>query len=194
MGFVSDFAYDMAEAMADGPLADGPEWWEQNADGTWAVVTEVEDLVGEVEALDATTAEGAANIVDAIYDMAEDERRDLLSATTGLDVDENTSYADVEAKINLMPDDWERRQAYTALRGAGLRDFIYTGNHPGRGVVHPITGNDSFAGLEPGGALSKMGGLTVTIQNLTVYESEDPRKTLAMVEQGIRAVMPAGSV
>jgi hypothetical protein len=66
------------------------------------------------------------------------------------------------------------------------KDFVYQGNSMG-GVITPIDDQDSFFGAKPGGALSKMGGRSIVISNLTINESGDPQKTLRMVKQALRA-------
>lgn len=69
-------------------------------------------------------------------------------------------------------------------------DFVYTGNGLG-GVITPIDDQDSFFGAKPGGALSKMGGRSIVISNLTINESGNPQKTLAMVKRALRAAEQA---
>lgn len=81
-------------------------------------------------------------------------------------------------------------RAYGLTGDAALRpsvdDFIYRGNG-GSGTITPIHKSDEFYGAKPGGPIANGVGRSVVINNLTINESGDPKKTLQMVKQAIAA-------
>jgi len=99
---------------------------------------------------------------------------------------EDSTATDIQAKIKAYEDKGEDvpESLNWLLEQAKVDDFIYRGNARS-GTITPIDSQDSFFGAKPGGALSKMGG--TVINNLTIYESGDPQKTLQMVKQAITA-------
>ena len=71
----------------------------------------------------------------------------------------------------------------------GVDDFIYRGGVSG-GTITPINSRDEFLGMKPGGAVDQAGGVggrSITIANLNIYESGDPQETLRMVKRALRA-------
>jgi len=71
----------------------------------------------------------------------------------------------------------------------GIDDFIYRGGASG-GIITPIHSADEFIGMKPGGAVDQAGGLggkSIVIQHLNIYESGDPQETLRMVKRALRA-------
>jgi peptidoglycan hydrolase-like protein with peptidoglycan-binding domain len=87
----------------------------------------------------------------------------------------------------------EDRARAASLIGLNFADdaFIQTGSG-GRSTVTRFNPGDSMVAFKQGGAFDRagmLGGRGVTINNLTVYESGDPQRTLAMVREGINAAM-----
>ena len=75
------------------------------------------------------------------------------------------------------------KENFKAYTGESYDDFVYDGK------FHSIDPGDTVLGFKDGGAISKMGGSGVSINNLIIYESGDPNKTFAMGKSAVKAAL-----
>jgi len=124
---------------------------------------------------------------------AERENKARLEAMLGLSPD--ASDEAIQAAIRRLDKDDPNRTDIMALAaraqvGSRANDFIYRGNSYGKGIITPINGQDLVGTLANGrGPLAGMGGRSVVINNLTINESGNPKKTLDMMNQFANTIM-----
>jgi hypothetical protein len=135
-------------------------------------------------------------IEDLPFSMVREAAFGELNALLDGDLNQEATRVEIVNAINakgLGEDD--KKKAMDALtRYQGADDaFIQTGAG-GRSTVTRFNAGDSMVAFKQGGAFDRAGmlgggGGGVVINNLTVHESGDPQRTLAMVRDGVNAAL-----
>ena len=123
------------------------------------------------------------------------ERGNKARLETMLGLGPDASDSAIQTAISKLAQDAPNRADIMALAaraqvGPYANDFIYRGNSYGKGIITPINGQDLVGTLANGrGPLAGMGGRSVVINNLTINESGNPKKTLDMMNQFANTIM-----
>jgi hypothetical protein len=163
-------------------------------------LTKTGDAASEAKLAELKQASAAAQTT---YDELLTESRkqthiDLLKSVLGPDGSEDLIRR-MTAGETLSAEEKKRLKQQGLLRSAtslnpegSAEDFLYTGDANGGMITH-IDDKDSFFGAKPGGAIDRLGGggRSIVISNLTINESGNPQKTLAMVKRALRAAEQA---
>jgi len=163
-------------------------------------LTKTGDAASETKLAELKQASAAAQTT---YDELLTESRkqthiDLLKSVLGSDPG-GELIARMTAGETLSAEEKKRLKQQGLLRSAtslnpegSAEDFLYTGDANGGMITH-IDDKDSFFGAKPGGAIDRLGGggRSIVISNLTINESGNPQKTLAMVKRALRAAEQA---
>jgi hypothetical protein len=150
------------------------EYGKQNVKGLGLLQRAVEDLPMNME------REAAFGDLNALLEgtlQKDTSRLEIIRAINAQGLDE-------ENKKKAMAAYYRYQQANDA--------FIQTGAG-GRSTVTRFNAGDSMVAFKQGGAFDRAGmlggGGGVVINNLTVHESGDPQRTLAMVRDGVNAAL-----